>query len=227
VYSTEGAIADKSIAVTNNKAFFVSTDGIFTYDGTNVFKISDKLNETWKTLNKDALINSVAICKDSKYILAVPEGTSTVNNLIIEYDNTTGSFMLKRGKTVNSFVDFKDKILYTDESGKIFEYESGDMNNGNIIDSFWESGITDQGFPNSIKYSDYLYFTGSGNGDVRFVFKTERGSKEKVVTLTTDEILYKVKLKNKGRQLSLRIENINGSNYKIVSPTLMVEYDLD
>lgn len=227
IFASEGAIADKSIASANNRCFFVAKEGIFMFDGTNVVKVTDKICDTWETLNKNYLNKSVGYYYKNKYIVAVPEGDSTVNNLIIEYDTVNDSFMLHRGRTINSFVEFDNKLLYTDSSGTIQEYSNGDTYNGNQIVSYWDMGVNDKGYPTAMKSSQYLYFIGSGNGSVKFICTTERKTKEIVVTLTTTEKPYKVKLKNKGRLVGLRIENVNGSDFCIVSPMLTLEMDFD
>jgi hypothetical protein len=227
IFASEGAIADKSIASANNRCFFVAKEGIFVFDGTNVVKITDKICDTWETLNKNALDKSVGYYYKNKYIVAVPEGESTENNLIIEYDTVNDSFMLKRGRTINAFLDFDNKLLYTDSSGTIQEYNNGSTFNGQNILAYWETGTNDKGYPNATKSSQYLYFIGSGNGTVKFICTTERGSKEILVTLTSVEKPYKVKLKNKGRIIGIRIENVNGCDFNIVAPTLTLEMDFD
>jgi hypothetical protein len=227
IFTTDGAIADKSIASANNRCFFVAKEGIFMFDGTNVTKMSDKINDTWETLNKALLSKSVGYCYKNKYIIAVPEGVSTINNLVIEYNIINDSFMLKRGRVVNSFIEFNDKLLYTNDTGTIQIYNEGSKFDDADIVSFWETGMSNQGKPDALKIAQYLYFVGSGNGDVKFICRTERGDKEKVVTLTTTDKPYKVKLRNKGRMIGLRIENVNGSDFNIVSPTLLTELDYD
>jgi hypothetical protein len=227
IFASDGAIADKSIAVFNNRCFFVAKEGIFVFDGTNVTKISDKICDTWDTLNKNCINKSAGYYYKGKYIVAVPEGSSTTNNLIIEYDMINDSFMFKRGRTINAFLEFDNRLLYTDASGTIQEYNSGSAFNGQNILAYWETGTNDKGYPNAIKSSQYLYFIGSGNGTVKFICTTEKGARELLVTLTTVEKPYKVKLKNKGRIIGLRIENVDGCDFSIVSPTLTLEMDFD
>lgn len=227
IFATDGAIADKSIASAGNRCYFIAKEGMFVFDGTNVMKISDKINDTWETLNKSLLNKATGYCYKNKYIAAVPEGNSTTNNLIIEYDMINDSIMLKRGRVVNSFADFDNKLLYTNESDDIQIYNEGNTFDNLPIIAFWETGISNQGKPDAVKTAQYLYFTGSGDGDVKFICKTERGLKEKIVTLTSIDKPYKVKLRNKGRIIGLRIENINGSDFNIISPTLVMELDYD
>jgi hypothetical protein len=226
LFTASGAIADKSIVSGDGKAYFLSRDGIYQYNGTNVVPIHEKIRDTFNNLNKDALDKSVGVWFKGKYILAVPEGTSTVNNLIIEFNPTIGSYMLIRGATVNSFVDFKDKLLFSDNSGNVYEYNIGTTFNGSPVTMFWETGINSK-YQNAIKNIDSMYFIGSGNGKVKITCITERATRSTVVNLTASDLPYKPKLKNKGRVMRFRFENVDGSSINIKSPQALLELDFD
>lgn len=227
LFSSNGAIADKSIVSANNRAYFLNKDGIYIYDGTNVTLISDKINNFISTLNKDYLKYSVAYFYDNKYILAVPEGTSAKNNAIIEFNTKTNAFMIIRGIGVNSFIEFEDKLLFTNDSGKVYVYGTGDSFNGALITSYWETWINDLGTPEGLKDIEYVYFTGSGNGQVKISVITERNTKSSIVGLKEGTSIYRVKIKNKGRLLGFRIENVNGSYFNIENLKCIYDLDLD
>lgn len=227
VYSTKGAIADKSIVTANNIAFFMSTDGIYAYNGTSTDIISEKIKDVFNNLNKSCLDKAVGFFYKNKYILAVPEGNSTVNNLIIEYNTIDKNFMLYRGIEVSSFIELNDELLFTNSSGFIYVYGEGDNFNSQLINAFWETGYSDLGSPNAKKNLEYVYFTGSGSGDIKLSCITEKGTKEKIVTLKSTDSVYKVKLKNKGRLLALKFENVNGSKFNIKSVRAIMDLDED
>lgn len=222
IFSSNGAIADRSIVNTHVGAFFINKDAIHIYDGTNVRPISQKINKTFKTLNKYHLENSVAVFFNNKYILAVPEGNSNVNNLIIEYDLDRKNFIFKRGIIVSSFCEFNGNLYYSSDNGYIYKYYNGTV--GNAI---YETGSYDFGYINARKDAERFYFIGSGSGDIRVKCITDKKTTEKIVTLTPDEKMYKLKLKNKGRVLKYRIENINDSIFSIKSCKAIVEVDVD
>lgn len=227
VYSSKGAIADKTIVTSNSGAYFLSTEGIYMYDGTNTKLVSSRIQDIFENINKNVIGGAVAYFYKGKYILSLAEGNSAVNNLIVEYDTINNSFMVFRGIEVSSFVEFNDKLLFTNSTGQIFIYGEGSSFNGQPINAFWETGFSDLGAPNAKKSTEYIYFTGHGNGDIKVICKTEKAIKEKIITLTSSEEVYKVKLKNKGRLLSYRFENINGSTFTIKTPKALLEMDVD
>lgn len=222
IFSSNGAIADKSIVNTHTGAFFINKDSIYLYDGTNVRPISQKINKTFKTLNRTYLNNAVAVFYNNKYILAVPEGASTVNNLIIEFDLDRKNFVFKRGIVVSSFCEFDNELYYSANDGYIHLY-----NGGPTGQAVYQTGMYDFGYVNARKDVERFYFIGSGTGDIKIKCISDKKTTEKIVTLTPDEKMYKVKLKNKGRILGYRIENINNSSFTLKSCKAIVEVDVD
>jgi hypothetical protein len=227
IFASSGAIADKSVVTANSKAFFLNTDGIYEYNGVTVDIISTKIKNTIAGLNKNYLQNSCGVFFNDKYILSVPEGNSTVNNLVIEYNTKTQNFMIRRGFSINSFAVLNNVLLYVDSEGRILIYESGNTIGGLQIMSYWETPTFDLGYKNGRKDIQYIYFIGKGSGSIRISCTTERGTKYKDVALSTSDTLYKIKLRNKGKMLKFKFENINGSTFCIKNPQIEYEIDYD
>lgn len=222
MFSSNGAIADKSICVGNNGAFFLNTDGIYFYDGTNTNLISQKIQKTIKRINKDNAYKAVGIFHNNKYFLSVPVDNSTECNLLIEYDIDNKSFLTHELGTVTNFIEFNNELLFSDyDTVKSLSSGSGAM------PMKWITPNYDYGKKNSRKNSNYIYFRGKGNGAVKFKVVTEKKEKEIDVVLDGTEKLYKKKLKNKGRLFRLEISNVNGSEIEIISPELLTEIDED
>lgn len=222
LFSSEGAIADRSIIVANNGAYFLNRDGIYYYDGTNTRLISAKIKKTIESMNLNYASKSLGIYFNNKYYLSIPTGDSTENNLMIIYDIQNNSFMTYNIDDMNYIVDYEDKLIYANEMSTK-ELFNGDSN----LPMMWQTPNIDFGKKNTRKMSNYIYFRGYGTGKVRFTLKTERREKVLEVDLTDKEVLYRKKLKGKGRMLSLKIENVDNSNINIIAPELMVELDSD
>lgn len=222
LFSSNGAIADKSICVGNNGAYFLNNDGIYFYDGTNTNLISQKIQKTLKKLNQNYANESVGYFYDNKYYLAIPTGDSSKNNLLIEFNALTNSFVLHDMTGITSFEEVNNKLLLS--SGN----EIKSLNEGEYYYTMiWETPNYDYGTKNSRKNSNYIYFRGKGNGSVRFRVITEKKEKSIEIPLTNTEVLYKKKLKNKGRMFKIIIENVNNSYVEIINPQLLTEIDLD
>ena len=227
LFSTNGAISDRSICVNENAAYFLENDGIYTYNGSSVDKISFAIDYLFKNLNPSYIENSCGVIHNNTYYLAVPYGDSLINNLIIEYNFVTKDFTIKNGITVESFLKLDNELLFSDVSGYVFKYDVGDNYDGMQIHSYWENGFVDMGIKDAVKRTDRLYFIGSGNGDIKISVITDNTTKFKIVTLTDQERVYRPKISNKGRIIKLRFENIDGSDFTIKKPELNVEVDYD
>ena len=223
LFSCNGAIADKSIVVGNNGAYFLNRDGIYYYDGTNTTIISHKIKNTIANMNLNYAKNAVGIFTNNKYYLAIPTGSSEGNNTLIEYDVSNGSFMVYDIGNVSNFLDYNYEVLYA-EGNKVYKLFN---NVGTPKTLYWETPMMDLGAKNARKMSNYIYFRAKGNGKIRFTLKTERKEKSLEIQLTDTETLYRKKLKNKGRMFKLIIENVNGSSFELIAPEIMLEVDAD
>lgn len=228
LFSSDGVIADKSVVTKNNVAYFLNNDGIYIYDGMNINPISKPINKTIESMNSDYSSKAVGVFYKDSYFLAIPTGTSTKNNVLIEYNTILRSFLIHEISNIESLVEFKDVLLMSDSTGVIYEMFSGDTFNGRQIDSVWVTGKYDLNNKNALKSTQYIYFAGKGNGKVKVTCITERGSRSTTeITLNEDDSIYRAKLKNKGRTIQLKFENIDGSDFTISSPELIVDIDFD
>jgi hypothetical protein len=224
LFSSSGGIADKSIAKGNSAAYFIATEGIFEYNGTNVSPVSQKIQETWKQFSIDDLKQCVGTFYKNKYIASFPS-----KGIVIEYDTLLKNFIIREGVQVNAFLTLDDKLLCSNYTSQIYMYNLGDTFNGQVINSKYESGLKDIGGLNTTKTTQYLYFTGRGNGNIKFTLKSDRDNTGKSITipLTSTETAYKKKLKNKGRLLNLVIENVDGSYFNIKDIEMPLDIDVD
>lgn len=222
LFNCNGAIADKSICVGNNGAFFLNSDGIYYYDGTNTNLISQKITKVIKRMSFNYAKNAVAIYKDNKYYLSLPLDDSQTNNALIEYDTINKSFMIYDVGNISTFLSYENDIYVSIGSDvkKLFVDNTS-------CNMYWKTPMFDFGKKNTRKMSNYIYFRGKGNGKVRFSLKTEKSTKSIDVELTSEEKLYRKKLKNKGRMMQLTISNVDNSDINIIAPELSVELDED
>lgn len=227
LFSTNGAISDRSIAINERMAFFLENDGIYTYNGNSVDKISLAIDYLFKNINETYIENSCGEIFQNMYLLAIPYGASTENNMVIEFNFVTNDFTIREGVSVSSFLRLDNVLLYSDYKGNVFEYGKGNLFDNKLIDSYWENGFTDMNLKNAVKRTDRLYFVGKGDGDIKISVITENKTKFKIVTLTEQEKVYRPKISNKGRIIKLRFENIDGSNFTIKKPELNLEVDYD
>lgn len=271
VYSSTGAIAERSIVDAGTMAFFLAKDGIYIYNGTQTQKISQKIKSIIENMNPSYAENAVGVYYKGKYLLAIPEGSSTVNNAVIEYDLQNQNFIVRRGFNVSCFLVYNDMLLFGNENGYVLQYDVGSaidetilINENNLtfsrnseaynidytlvnsntprywslgtkhdntartpIDAYWETPYTDIGLPNAVKRARCLYLIATGDGQLQFEYTFDDVTKTLLIDLPDTLQVLKYRLKNKGRRFKFKIRNVNGSQFKLVTPKIQYDIDID
>ena len=222
IFSCNGAIADKSIVAGNNGAYYLNSDGIYFYDGTNTSLVSQKIKKVIASMNKNYANKAVGSYYDNKYYLAIPTGDSDKNNTLIVFDVVNNSFTILHIDNITGFLDYENEIYYSSENNikNLFKGETP-------LDLYWETPMYDFLEKTSRKQSETIYFRAKGNGKIKFTLISESKQKELIVDLTDTEKFYKKKLKNKGRMFKLIIENVDNSSFELISPEIIFELDSD
>lgn len=105
ITSEVGCVAKNSIVQVGNNILFLSDNGVYGVSFQdlynlrgNDFPLSEPIEKTIRSINKDAWSKSVGVYYDNKYYLAVPVGTGqTSNNRVIIYN-----FLNKQWESVDS-----------------------------------------------------------------------------------------------------------------------------
>lgn len=227
VCSTTGAISDRSIVSGTSAVYFAAKDGIYAFNGSTASLVSQKIKNTWKSLNQKYIKNAVGIFYDNKYYLAVPEGSSKGNNLLIKYNTEDGNFTFIRGLTINDFIEFEGNMYFSNNAGVFDMFQSNSLGSSDYKAN-WTTGKLNFGASNSVKRTQRIYFLGSGKGKVEISIENEKGKKKIVqLELTAIEKIFKKRIKNKGRTLKFSFSSVDGSKFKIkdVQITYETEYD--
>ncbi len=228
VFSTiEGKILDKTIASLENTAIWTSTEGIHLFNGVNTVKVSSKVKKYFQRLNKEYADKAVAVIHGRKYILSMPIDDSTENNIVFEMNMDNGSFIVKTDINASSFLSIGDDLYFTNSQNNIFQYGVGNTYNGDNINAVWETGIMHFGEQNARKILNRVYFTAKGSGTIRVTSISERKTVTRDIELTSDFEFYRQRVRNKGRLMKFRFENIDGCDFTIKQPQFMVDFDYD
>jgi hypothetical protein len=227
LFISNGAISDKSIVFGANRCFFLDNDGIYAYDGVNVVNVSEKIKDIIASLNKDYLKNSVGVFYNGEYILAVPYGASTVNNMLIIFNPTRGTYRIIKDIEVKAMIEFQNKLIFSNSTGYVYKFSDVYTFDGTPINMKFESCIYDGKAKNIRKYTEYLYFSAYGSGSVKISIKTDKKIIERIFELTNTEQEFKRRVNNSGRNIQIIIENVNGSEVHLKSPTITLELDED
>ena len=122
VSSTIGCIAPRSVVNVGNDHIFLSSDPIAvrtlvrtSYDKITIDRLSTPIQDIFDgtgdtAINKTYISKACAVLFDDKYILAIPTGSSTLNNLVCVYDFVTKSWYLINGWYPAEWVVFNNNL---------------------------------------------------------------------------------------------------------------------
>lgn len=133
-----GTSSPRSVVSLGNDQWFLSSQpfGVRSvtrtqFDKTFVNLISQPIQDIFDG-TADAPLNTVQVAKaaavffDNKYILAIPTGSSTVNNLVLVYDFLTQSWYEISGWYPQSWIVFNNNLYYADANdGRVIQCFTG------------------------------------------------------------------------------------------------------
>ncbi|HHX27922.1 MAG TPA: hypothetical protein GX716_02810 [Firmicutes bacterium] len=143
--SGHGAVgANAVVESTSGLMYYVSSDGIYAYDGYSSTKITKVIPLTWGSINQAALSGACAWEWDGLLYFALPVGESTHNNLVLCFDPDTGAWWPYSGINASCATLWEEKensgaALLTGSSadGYMVRQEAGTTDFGHPIEAYW------------------------------------------------------------------------------------------
>ena len=227
VYSSVGSIAEKTIVSGNDRAFFLSKDGLYYYNGVSAYPLLGDMAKD-VVINPSYAKNAVSIIHKNVLYCAFPEGNSTVNNAVFVYDLLNKNLMIWRGIAVTDFMEYNDELLFTNSTGYVYHIDDTAISfDGTNINAHWETPWQDLDAFRVTKTADTLYFYAKGNGIMRVDVTFDGKTKTKNVTLSPSGKLHSLSLNLEGRRFKMKFSNVSGSNFELKQPELTYEADED
>lgn len=149
------------------------------------------------TLNTVHVGKSAAILFDNKYILAIPTGSSSVNNFVVVYDFLTNSWWTITGWYPKDWLVYGGELYYTDANdGRVVKCFSGSIGDfGTVATSTsgpttaiafeYDSRGVDFGYPENFKNLDSigLEFFPTGNYSASISINIDNGGWQEIGTV--------------------------------------------
>lgn len=133
-----GVAAAKSVVSLGNDQWFLSSSPFAVrsvtrtqFDKLFVNMISQPIQDIFdgtgtRTINVTKISSAAAVYFDNKYILAIPTGSSTVNDLVCVYDFITQSWYVIDGWYPAAWIVFNNNLYYTDANdGRVIQCFTG------------------------------------------------------------------------------------------------------
>lgn len=124
--SMVGAIAPRSIKVTDIGICYLSRSGVYAFDGNNSNKISTKIEGTISSISKTLINNACGIYDGRKYWLSHTLQGSSYNNQIMIYDIYLKDWTIYRGEACD--ISYFERAYGGTDKGEL--YGGSSINNG-------------------------------------------------------------------------------------------------
>lgn len=160
--SMVGAIAPRSIKISDIGIIFLSRTGLFAFDGNSSHKLSDKIEPIINSISKTQIQNACGIYDgQSKYWLSYTDKTSSYNNKILIYDT-----ILKEWYPFNNLnISYFERAYSGTDKGELY---GGSSTKNGIVYSLQAAGGTESivhntksDFDNQITDNTIVYSTPS------------------------------------------------------------------
>lgn len=225
VHTTSGTESPNTICQWLTYAFFLSFEGIMEYDGATCAVLGgDALRDVYARINPAARQNACAAVYNNKLLMAIPTGTSTTNNEVIEYDLLSKTFMM-RDIRVDCWLTV-GTTLYFSADKQVYVYGSGVTYAGAPIAMQWDVPVSDLGAPEVVKRFDTVYLTGKG-GAVDVVCIADGDETTTTLALPNDTGVVEGYMSAAGRMVGFSVKNKAGNTPEISGIKALFEGDED
>ena len=163
LYTSSSRIFEKSVCVCGDKIFFMTRDGLYSFNGTNAQKVAEKNDKYLRWLDNS---NCYAVCHLGKYYLAsrydFDDGIAVgceaeedfVNNVLFEIDVETFDMNIYRGIDIKTLLSLDSPFMCklcacynsTENKNVIGELSFDGKTFGDNTNKFWTSYKTDLTF---------------------------------------------------------------------------------
>ncbi len=159
LYTSPSKIYEDSVCVCGEKVFFMTRDGLYTFNGSSVDKVCEDFDRYFKNLDN---MNCTSACLNGKYYLATKcdfsdeqligsENTTTyVNNVLFEVNIETLNVNIYRGVDIRKLVAVDNPYMsklcacfYTDYTQQVGELTNSGKTFASPTEKCWTSFSTD------------------------------------------------------------------------------------
>jgi hypothetical protein len=234
--SRVGAVGPRAVTHHRGYLYFVSDAGICVWNGIKYENlIEDTIPGFWATVNHEHLHKACAGVWNDLIWFALPEGTSSYNNVVLVYDPPAdaaagGSWWVWRGINASCFLEYDDgsfRHFYAGGSmdGYVREQDVGTTDCGVAIEAFWVGKAFDVGAAERVKRLRKAYVVDSpGANDVNLQVSLDYGDFQSLVAEGGDVLLRPYRFPTGSECRYLRPKFYHNASTSCEVRGLMVEY---
>lgn len=168
-----GCVGPRAATVYGTTMYFVADDGLYAFNGVTATNITrPKIPNFWKRINKQYIHKAVVEVWDGLIWVALPEGDSAANNIILICDPEGQKFWPWRGISADCLAIFNDgttNYFYSGDSaatGFIRQQDVGSDDDGTPIEAYYIGQAHNQGTPDREKKAKKVFMETTKDWDI-------------------------------------------------------------
>lgn len=214
VYAETEEMSDESITLYGDIPFWLTKNGLYYFDGQTAQRMVNAQNVR-EILKGSKIQFSKGAKNNDKLYFTIRQNDADTENAMIIYDVPNRTYMLRNGFTVSDIFATGGTLYLINEKRYVYRWDEGDTYDGDLIEAYWNTPLTDLDSKFTIKTIRELYFR--GEGDIILIdAKVGKNIKEYRYFMPEEiEDVQEVPLKNEGRVFSFKFHNEQGSRFTI------------
>lgn len=213
IVSDSTFVTDTATAVYRDVIYYVTEGGLHCFNGVDAAPLPDARLIKRIMDGADTSDTRVAVVGDRLYFTIKKDDYTR----LIEYDLKTRHYMQYGGFKLYDINSLDGKLIITTDSRYLEKWGEGNSFDGQPIEAYWTTPLTDLGEKSAVKSMRELFLR--GRADSPLIVDMNVGGKRDTYRVllpeTLDDVL-EVPLKNEGRTMNLKISNENGGGFSIV-----------
>ncbi|MCL2433376.1 MAG: hypothetical protein FWD16_02515 [Clostridia bacterium] len=216
IYSGHGAISNRSMAVCEGGMAFLSTEGVYFYDGVRSRPLnSHRIDKLIKNVMPQYAERAVGFYHNSRYYLSIPSGAAR-NNMLLIYDFTIGAWTTRQDLHINDWLLVGNKLYCAMEDGFVALYGESNTILGFPMVCTWNPPSRGLDTLPAAKELKRLSVTARGEGTVQFTLYMDRQTPVIVnVRLTDVWQTQHFKISGRGAYMHMRMKTAPGTKFEI------------
>ena len=207
-------VSDTATAVCRDVIYYVTEGGLCCFNGVDAAPMPDARLISGIMEGADTTDTRMAAAGDRLYFTIKKDGETR----LIEYDLRTRHYMQFGGFTLYDIGTRDGGLIVTNSARYLEKWGEGDDFDGEPINAYWNTPLTDLGDKSAIKSLRGLYLRGTTQSLAMTLIETQADRQYdtyRVLLPETDAEVLEVPLKNEGRTLRLKIFNEAGGRFRI------------
>ena len=208
-------VSDTATAVCRDVIYYVTEGGLCCFNGVDASPMPDARLISKLMEGADTTDTRMAAAGDRLYFTIKKEGRTR----LVEYDLKTRRYMQFGGFTLYDIAALDGRLIVTNSARYVEKWGEGDDFDGDPIEAYWTTPLTDLGDKASVKTLREMYLRGESFGGAALVVEARIGGhtdEYRALLPGSEAEVLEIPLMNEGRTFGFRFSNDSGGRFRLV-----------